>query len=120
MNSLVYDHTRNWLFSFRTQTSSSVSLGSAVGWELTFIGGVGAANLRERADDREAGDVGGVGILVLAPLVLVPMALYFKNNKAKLEIGLGRGKKTVDKRQDIAKPDADREARRELATRSRR
>lgn len=52
-------------------------------------------------------------------LVLVPMALYFKENRAKLEIGLGRGKKTVDKRQDIAKRDADREARRELASRNR-
>lgn len=53
-------------------------------------------------------------------LVLVPMALYFKDNRAKLEIGLGRGRKTVDKRQLIAKRDADREARRELAERTRR
>jgi len=52
-------------------------------------------------------------------LVLVPMALYFKNDRAKLEIGLGRGRKTVDKRQLIAKRDADREARRELADRTR-
>jgi len=53
-------------------------------------------------------------------LVLVPMALYFKDSRAKLEIGLGRGRKTVDKRQLIAKRDADREARRELAARNRR
>lgn len=52
-------------------------------------------------------------------LTLVPMALYFKNGRAKLELGLGRGRKTVDKRQLIAKRDADREARRELAERSR-
>jgi len=52
-------------------------------------------------------------------LTLVPMALYFKDSKAKLELGLGRGRKTVDKRQMIAKRDADREARRELAERSR-
>lgn len=52
-------------------------------------------------------------------LTLVPMALYFKDSKAKLELGLGRGLKTVDKRQLIAKRDADREARRELADRSR-
>lgn len=52
-------------------------------------------------------------------LTLVPMALYFKDNRAKLELGLGRGRKTVDKRQLIAKRDADREARRELAARSR-
>lgn len=53
-------------------------------------------------------------------LTLVPMALYFKDNRAKLELGLGKGRKTVDKRQVIAKRDADREARRELAARSRR
>ncbi len=52
-------------------------------------------------------------------LTLVPMALYFKAGRAKLELGLGRGLKTVDKRQLIAKRDADREARRELAERSR-
>lgn len=53
-------------------------------------------------------------------LTLVPMALYFKDNRAKMELGLGRGRKTVDKRQLIAKRDADREARRELAARNRR
>ena len=52
-------------------------------------------------------------------LTLVPMALYFKDSRAKLEVGLGRGRKTVDKRQLIAKRDAAREARRELADRSR-
>ncbi len=52
-------------------------------------------------------------------LQLVPMALYFKDSRAKVELGLGRGLKTVDKRQLIAKRDADREARRELADRSR-
>ena len=53
-------------------------------------------------------------------LTLVPMALYFKDGRAKLELGLGKGRKTVDKRQMIAKRDADREARRELAARNRR
>lgn len=53
-------------------------------------------------------------------LTLVPMALYFKDGRAKMEIGLGKGRKTVDKRQMIAKRDADREARRELAARNRR
>lgn len=52
-------------------------------------------------------------------LSLVPMALYFKDGRAKLELGIGRGRRTVDKRQLIAKRDADREARRELAARSR-
>ena len=45
-------------------------------------------------------------------LTLVPMRLYFKDGKAKLEVGLGKGKRAVDKRQDIAKRDADREAQR--------
>lgn len=53
-------------------------------------------------------------------LSLVPMALYFKDGRAKMELGIGRGRKTVDKRQMIAKRDADREARRELAQRTRR
>ncbi|MEZ5228583.1 MAG: SsrA-binding protein SmpB [Acidimicrobiales bacterium] len=52
-------------------------------------------------------------------LQLVPMALYFKDGRAKLELGIGRGRKTVDKRQMLAKKDADLEARRELAQRTR-
>lgn len=51
---------------------------------------------------------------------LVPMSIYFKEGRAKLEIGVGRGRKTVDKRQMIAKRDADRDARRDLAERNRR
>ncbi len=53
-------------------------------------------------------------------LALVPLALYFKDNRAKVELGLGRGRKTVDKRQLLAKRDADLEARRALADRNRR
>lgn len=41
----------------------------------------------------------------------VPMRLYFKAGRVKVEIGVGRGKKHFDKRHDIAKKDADREAR---------
>jgi SsrA-binding protein len=47
-------------------------------------------------------------------LSIVPLRLYFKDGRAKIEIGLGKGKKNVDKRQDIAKRDADREAQREV------
>ena len=47
-------------------------------------------------------------------LSIVPLRLYFKDGRAKIEIGLGKGKKNVDKRQDIAKRDADREAQREI------
>ena len=40
---------------------------------------------------------------------IVPLKLYFKRGRAKLEIGLGRGKKQYDKRQAIAKRESDRE-----------
>ena len=53
-------------------------------------------------------------------LSLVPMSIYFKEGRAKMEIGVGRGRRTVDKRQMIAKRDADRDARRDLAERNRR
>lgn len=42
-------------------------------------------------------------------LTLVPLRLYFKNNRAKVELGLARGKKLYDKRQAIAKRDTERE-----------
>lgn len=38
---------------------------------------------------------------------LVPISLYLKNNLAKIELGIGKGKKLYDKRQDIAKKDAN-------------
>jgi SsrA-binding protein len=40
---------------------------------------------------------------------LVPLALYFKDGRAKVEIGLARGKKTYDKRHALAERQADRE-----------
>lgn len=45
---------------------------------------------------------------------LVPLQVYFKNSLVKVEIGLARGKKLYDKRQDIAKKDQRREAEREF------
>jgi SsrA-binding protein len=45
---------------------------------------------------------------------LVPLALYFKQGKAKIEIGLARGKKVFDKRQSLAEKDAKREIDRKL------
>ena len=50
-------------------------------------------------------------------LTLVPLKLYFSRGYAKLIIGLARGKKLYDKRETIAKRDADREQRREEAGR---
>ena len=42
-------------------------------------------------------------------LTLVPLALYFRDGKVKLELALARGKRAYDKRQDLAKRDSDRE-----------
>lgn len=48
-------------------------------------------------------------------LALVPLSLYFKEGRAKIEMGLGRGRRQHDKRQAIARRDADLEARRAIA-----
>lgn len=45
---------------------------------------------------------------------IVPLQVYFKDGRAKIEIGLAKGKKLYDKRQDIAKKDQRREAQKEL------
>ena len=47
-------------------------------------------------------------------LTLVPLKVYFKDSFVKVEIGLARGKKLYDKRQDIAKKDQRREAERDF------
>jgi SsrA-binding protein len=43
---------------------------------------------------------------------LIPLRVYFARNRAKVEIGLGRGKRQYDKRQAIAEADAKREMER--------
>lgn len=45
---------------------------------------------------------------------LVPLKVYFKGSLVKMEIGIAKGKKLYDKRQDIAKKDQKREAEREF------
>ncbi len=50
---------------------------------------------------------------------LVPLSMYFSDGHAKVEIAVATGKKDWDKRQTIAKRDADREAQRALASRNR-
>ena len=50
-------------------------------------------------------------------LTLVPLSLYFRDGKVKIELGLARGKRTYDKRHDLAKRDAAREVERELRRR---
>jgi SsrA-binding protein len=61
---------------------------------------------REIAELRQATQVQGV--------TLVPLRLYFKDRRVKVELGVGRGKKHYDKRQAIAERDAKREAERAL------
>ena len=51
-------------------------------------------------------------------LTLVPLKVYFKGSLVKVEIGLARGKKLYDKREDIAKKDQRREAEKEFKIRN--
>ena len=48
------------------------------------------------------------GLIKQQSCSLVPISLYFKGNKVKIELGIGKGKKLYDKREDIAKRDAER------------
>lgn len=48
-------------------------------------------------------------------LAIVPLSLYFKDGRIKAEIALARGKKKGDRRQEVAKRDAELEARRAMA-----
>ena len=47
-------------------------------------------------------------------MTLVPLKMYFKNGRAKLLLGLGKGKKLYDRRKDIALKDTQRELQREI------
>jgi SsrA-binding protein len=51
-------------------------------------------------------------------LTLVPLSLYFSEGKVKVELALARGKRSYDKRQDLARRDADREVARALGRRT--
>ncbi len=52
--------------------------------------------------------------LEIKGLTLVPLKLYFKDNYAKILLGVARGKKVYDKRETIKKRDNEREMKREL------
>ena len=54
-----------------------------------------------------------IGATTIKGYSLVPMSVYLKNGRVKLELGLGKGKKLYDKRQDLAKKDAMRRIERE-------
>ncbi len=49
-----------------------------------------------------------IGMVQQKGVTLVPLALYWDKNHIKLELAIARGKKLYDKRQDIAKKDAER------------
>jgi len=50
-------------------------------------------------------------------LTVVPLKMYFKNGRAKVELGLARGKKLYDKRETLRRKDAEREVERTLKSR---
>jgi SsrA-binding protein len=52
-------------------------------------------------------------------LTIVPLRLYLRNNRAKIEIALARGKKLYDKRATIQRKEVERRIKRELANRGR-
>jgi SsrA-binding protein len=58
-----------------------------------------------------------IGKIKEGGLTLVPLQMYFSDGRAKVEIALARGKKAYDKRQDLAKRDANREISRQMGRR---
>jgi SsrA-binding protein len=69
--------------------------------------------LQRRQIGRIASDLAEKG------LTLVPLRIYLKEGKAKIELGLARGKRTIDKRDTIRQRDMDREMQRGLRRRQR-
>ncbi len=55
-----------------------------------------------------------IGLTKQKGYTLVPISLYFKNNFVKVELGIAKGKKLYDKREEIAKKDAERYIQRHL------
>ncbi|MCH8346156.1 MAG: SsrA-binding protein SmpB [Chloroflexi bacterium] len=93
-----------------------------VGAHIAHYAPAGAANhdptrrrrllLHKRQIAELSREVEGQGVTI------VPLRLYLKGGRAKLEIAIGRGKKHYDKRADIAKKDADRQMQRALRRRA--
>jgi len=54
------------------------------------------------------------GLIKQQGYTLIPISLYFKGSFVKIELGIGKGKKQYDKRQDIAKKDAEMKIRKAL------
>jgi SsrA-binding protein len=59
------------------------------------------------------------GRVMQKSLTLVPLRLYIKHGVAKVELGVARGKKAYDKRETIARRDAEREVERAMKSRRR-
>lgn len=59
-----------------------------------------------------------IGKMQESGLTLVPLKLYFSHGRAKAELALARGKRAYDKRQDMAKRDANREISRAMGRRA--
>jgi SsrA-binding protein len=57
------------------------------------------------------------GLIRMKGMTLVPLRIYFKGRRAKVELGVARGKKAYDKREDIAKREADRDIERVMKRR---
>ena len=55
-----------------------------------------------------------IGLIKQKGYTLVPISIYFKKNFVKVELGIGKGKKLYDKREDIAKKDAEKKMRKYL------
>ena len=49
-----------------------------------------------------------IGLIKQQGFTLVPISLYFKGSKVKVELGIGKGKKLYDKREDLKKKDQER------------
>ncbi len=59
------------------------------------------------------------GLVKQGGYTLVPVSVYFKDSKVKVQVGLCKGKKLHDKREDMARRDADREIERTIKERNR-
>ena len=57
------------------------------------------------------------GLVAREGYTLVPLSLYFKGSRVKMAVGLCKGKKNYDKREDIARRDADRDIERAMKER---
>ena len=60
-----------------------------------------------------------IGVIKQQGLTLIPLSLYFKGSLVKVQLGVCRGKKLYDKRDDMAKRSAERTIERELKERNR-